>query len=208
MSRVTLALLENDLEHIHCFLLKLILVGPLVDPASQSLSIQIARIVFKQFLNLLASLLELLNVAQESGSAENVTVRSGLFPLIELEHIDVNGILVDVSAPLVVVDESVGGREGALTPILNLGELSDGLVDVAFVENTETLPENQDGVHSFFQFVVDEDADLAPEFLSDEVVDVGDDLLHGSDVGSLHDSIFRFEPRITSLRLSLSVSYC
>ncbi len=49
-----------------------------------------------------------------------------------------------------VVDQGLGSCELDFSAILDTGQLTNGLVDVAFVEDAETFPENEDRILTFF----------------------------------------------------------
>jgi hypothetical protein len=95
--------------------------------------------------------------------------------------------LVDVAAAFVVENKGVSRRELDFALVLDAGQLANSLIDVAFVKDSVGFPEHKDWVGAFLEFLyteqrlleygkatydVAECPDGAPEFLTDEIVDL------------------------------------
>ena len=142
------------LEENTSLVLQLLLVGTQVDPSFDALSLSgVVGAIVDEFLNDLASSFELLSMPQERGSAHQVFVGSHFLALVKLHVEGVDCFLVYVAAAFVVVNESECRREGNFAPILHAGEFAYGFGDAALVEDAERLPENEDWVLSFGEFL-------------------------------------------------------
>jgi len=92
-------------------------------------------------------------VPHERGCRYQVAVVRHFFALIHRQHKSVDGLLVDVSAPLVVKNQGLGRRKLDFTPILHPSQFSNRLVDIAFIEDAVSFPENEHRVLSFFNLL-------------------------------------------------------
>ena len=139
-------LVKHLLKEVHGFGLQIFFHGGEVDPATHSLRSQVGAITFEALIDYLSSFFELTDVPQETGCSYQVTIICHFLALIHRQHKRVDRFLVNVAAPLMIVDQGLGCSELHLAPVLNSGQLSDRLIDVSFIENTEGLPENKNGV--------------------------------------------------------------
>jgi hypothetical protein len=110
-------------------------------------------------------------VIKESSSNIKIFVGCHFFSVIEFESEGVNGLLINISASLMVMDKSNSSSKSNLSSILHSCELSKSFSSITFLEDTEGLPENEDWVLSFSEFIVTELSNRAPVLFSDEVVD-------------------------------------
>lgn len=90
---------------------------------------------------------------QEGGSAHQVTVTSLVLALLHLEHIHVNGFLVNVTAALIVVNEGESGRKSDFAPVLYPVEFTDGLSDATFIKDAKGLPESKHSILPLVEFL-------------------------------------------------------
>ena len=96
---------------------------------------------------------------QEGRGRREVAVRGAVLPAIHLQSERVNSLLIDIPAPLVVVNKGNAGSQGDFAPFLDPHEFSESLCDVALFEDTEGLPEDEDWVLALAEFLVAKVAD-------------------------------------------------
>ena len=78
-----------------------------------------------------------------------VSIVGHFFSLVHGQHKRVYGLLVNISAPLVVEDERLCSSILDLSAILNTRKLTNGLVDVTLVEDPVGFPEDQNWILTF-----------------------------------------------------------
>lgn len=115
----------------------------------------------------------------EGSCSQQVSIASHRFAFVHREHKRVNGFLVNVATAFVVKNESDRGRILNRLTVLVACQLSNCFINVAFVENAESFPEDEHGVVTLAELVVGELANGTPQLFSDQVVDIGLDFLEG-----------------------------
>ena len=151
MLRVaTLLIVQHLLKEGHRLLLQILLHGRQIDPAAHSLRVQVQIVRFQALVDDLASSFELTGVPHKGRRRYQVSIVGHFFSLVHGQHERVYGLLVDISAPLVVEYERLCRSILDLSAILNARKLTNGLVDVTLVEDSVGFPENQNWILTLF----------------------------------------------------------
>ena len=149
----TLVLIKDSLEECHGLLLQILLHRGEVDPAADGLRVQVSRVRLEALVDDLTSFFELTIELQEGGCSYQIAVVRHFLPLVHCQHECVDSLLVDVTAAFMVENEGLGGCVLNFSAVLDPGQLSDGLIDVSFVEDSVRLPEDENGIGAFFHFL-------------------------------------------------------
>ena len=91
---------------------------------------------------------------EEAGSRYQITIVCHLLALVHREHERIDRLLIDVAAPLVVKDQSLGRRILYLATILHARQLSDSLIDIAFIVDSVGFPEDKHWILAFVQLLI------------------------------------------------------
>mgnify|MGYP000141359631 CR=1 FL=1 len=137
----TLLFVEHLLEESHGLVLEIVLHCRQIDPAADSLSIEVQIVLLEALIDDLSCFFELANVPHKCRCRYQVAIVSHLFALVHRQHKCVNRLLVDISAPFVVEYECLSRCVLDLPPVLHSGKFANRLVDVTFVENSVAFPE-------------------------------------------------------------------
>ena len=120
MLRVAaLLVVQNLLEEGHRFLLQVLLHRRQVDPAADRLGAQVQIVLFEALVDDLASFFELTDVPHKGRRRYQVAVVGHLLTLVHRQHERVDGLLVDISAALVVEYERLCRCKLNLTAVLH-----------------------------------------------------------------------------------------
>lgn len=142
------------IKELYRFLLQFFFISAQIDPTFQCLCCQdVIRITIDQFLNDLARSFELLCVPQEGSRTNEISVGGLFLPLIQLKHKGIDSFLVDVSAPLMVVNQCNGRWKTHFAPFLDPWKLTDGLGHASFVEDAKGFPKCKTCVLAFVKLL-------------------------------------------------------
>ncbi len=102
-----LIILDHVIKELDRLLLQFLFSRTEINPAFDCLGLHgTVRLGVYQFLNDLAALFQLSSVPQEGSCTDEVFISCNFFAFVKLELVGVNCLLIDVSALLVIVDES------------------------------------------------------------------------------------------------------
>jgi hypothetical protein len=106
-----MVLVQSLLKKLKRLLLCLWLLAGQVNPPLQSDCVQIVGILINDFLNDLACPLQLFSVPVEGRTGKQISVSCHLFSLVQLQRQSVNGLLIDIPASFVIIDQSSSSCE-------------------------------------------------------------------------------------------------